>query len=131
MRGGLCDEWRAATDVERFSGTAGGSRIFCNVLDEVSDVDSRTGQSERKFLDEDGVPDSGHAAWHDDSGGDEGWRREDGTDWPDAGAIVFNFAGWGRKNSGGDRRDAARNRSQRIWAGGKGRNFRRQFEDME
>src|SRR5256885_14719937 len=108
MRARVCDEWRAATDVERFSGAAGDAGIFCNVLDEVPDVDSRTGQSGRKFLDEDGVPNSGHAAGHDNSGSDEGWRSEDGTDWPDAGAVVFDFTGWKRKNSGGGRRDAAR-----------------------
>src|SRR5882724_1636642 len=105
MRGRLCDEWRAVANVEWISGAASGAGVFCDVLDEVPDVDSRTGQSGRKFLDEDGVPDSGHAAWHDDSGGDEGWRREDGTDWPDAGAIVFGFARRERQNSGGDGRD--------------------------
>src|SRR6059058_3940736 len=123
MRCGVCDEWRAATNAERFSGTAGGAGVFCHVLDEVSDVDSRTGQSGRKFLDEDGVPDSGHATGHDDSGSDEGWRSEDGTDWPDAGAIVFDFAEWKRKNSGGDGRESARDCVQRIWAGDKSRNF--------
>src|SRR5579859_3786988 len=124
MRSGLRDEWRAAADVERFSSAARGAGIFRNILDEMPDVDSRAGQTGRKFLDEDGVPDSGHAARHDDSRSGENRGCEDGTDWAYAGAIVFGFAGWERKNSGGDARGITRNRVQRIRAGDEGRDFR-------
>jgi len=43
-----------ATDVERFSGTAGGCRDILHVLDKVPDVDSRLDKAD-EILDEDAV----------------------------------------------------------------------------
>ena len=52
------DERRAASHAQWISGAAGRSRIFCNLLDQKSDVDPHSQLTGRKFLDEDRISDS-------------------------------------------------------------------------
>ena len=61
MRRGLLDERRTSANAQWFSSAAGRPGVFCDVLDEMSDVDPLAGRAGRELLDEDGVPGAGYA----------------------------------------------------------------------
>src|SRR5215467_15446001 len=99
MRCGLPDERRTASTAERISSAACGSRIFCNLLGQKSDVDSRPQRGGREFLDEDRISRAGYAARKYHAGRCEGRESENGSNRANACPFFPDLARWQFKDS--------------------------------
>src|SRR5207244_9579266 len=106
------------------SGATGGARIFFDVLDQVSDVDSRSQRAGRKFLGEDRIPRAGYETWEYNARGCEGRQGKNGADRAAPCAIFPHLARWSLEDSRGNERDAARYRFQWVWRHKRGGSFR-------
>src|ERR1700722_10794077 len=110
----ISDERRAASHAQWISSAAGRSRIFCNLLDQMSDVDSRPRRTRRELLDEDRISRSRQPARKHQPGGYEGRQSENGPHRADPCSILPHFARWHLEDSRGDEHQAARHRVQWI-----------------
>src|SRR5207245_9928593 len=112
----LSDERRTASHAQWISCAPGRPRIFCDLLDEVPDVDSRSERAGRKLLDEDRISRARHATREHHSRGCQGRQSKNGADRTASRAVFPDLARWIFQNSRWNERHVAWYRFQRVRA---------------